>query len=87
MNAESSSLSPDILFSLLVCSLFLNDVPMGFREKVILCLIITRYIDIYVKTQSDIMWVDNQIKKMESEFGNELALRGSDSIEWDRSSS
>lgn len=83
----SSSLSrEDIVIAMLVCSLFLQDVPMGYREKVILCILIIKYINMYVRTEADIIWVDNQLKKMEREFKNDVALRGSGTIEWDRPS-
>lgn len=58
----------DVFFAMVVCSLFLKDVPMDFREKVLLVLLISKYIDIYIKTEADIQWADKQIKKMESEF-------------------
>lgn len=58
----------DIFLAMVVCSLFLKDVPMNFREKVLLVLLITKYIDIYIKTEADIMWADKQIKRMESEL-------------------
>lgn len=58
----------DIFLAMVVCSLFLKDIPMSFREKVLLVLLITKYIDIYVKTEADIIWADKQIKRMESEL-------------------
>jgi hypothetical protein len=58
----------DVILSMIICSLFLQDVPMGYREKVILCILIMKYMDIYIKTEADIQWVDKQIKKMESEM-------------------
>ena len=77
----------DIILAMLICSLYLQDVPMGFREKVILCVLIMKYMDLYIKTESDLIWVNNQIKKMESEIkSDELDIRGSDTIEWDRPS-
>lgn len=74
----------DIVLAMLICSLFLRDVPMDFREKVILCILIMKYIDTYIKTEADLIWVNKQIKKMESEFNN--VAGGSDTIEWDRTS-
>jgi hypothetical protein len=59
---------------------------MGFREKVVLFLIIAKFVDVYVKTQADIMWVDQQLKKMEGWDLNDVALCGSDSTERDRTS-
>lgn len=74
----------DVLLAMIVCGLFLQDVPMGYREKVLLCLLIIKYIDMYVKTEADLIWVNEQLKKMESEQTN--AIRGTDAIEWDRTS-
>ena len=71
----------DVLLAMVICSLFLRDVPMGFREKVILCVILMKFIDVYVKTQADIIWVDQQLKKMEGWDSNDVALRGTDTIE------
>ena len=75
----------DVILAMLVCSLYLQDVPMDFKSKVILCVLIMKYMDMYIKTEADLIWVNNQLKKMELESNN-VALRGSDSIEWDRSS-
>ena len=58
----------DVLLAMVMCSLFLGDVPMGYREKVILCVLIMKYMDMYIKTEADLIWVNNQLKKMESEF-------------------
>lgn len=85
----------DVLLAMVVCSLFLKNVPMDFREKVLLFLIISKYIDIYLKTEDDIRWVDNQIKKMECEMKREneqlqtveqLAFCGADTTQWNWSS-
>ena len=76
----------DVLLAMVTCSLFLGGVPMGFKEKVILCVLIMKYMDIYIKTQADIIWVDKQLKKMEGWDFNDVAFRGSDSIERDRTS-
>lgn len=90
----------DIILAMIICSVYLQDVPMGFREKVILCVLIMKYMDLYIKTESDLIWVNNQIKKMESDMKKDeqlraveqlpaveqLGVRGTDSIEWDRSS-
>ena len=86
----------DIVLAMLICSVFLQDVPMGFREKVILCVLIMKYMDIYIKTESDLIWVNNQIKKMESEMKSneqqraveqgrvleQVALCRTDSAQW-----
>lgn len=64
----------DIVLAMLICSLYLQDVPMGFREKVILCVLIMKYLDScmqLIQTESDLIWVNKQIKKMESEMKNE----------------
>lgn len=78
----------DIILAMIICSLYLQDIPMGFKEKVILCVLIMKYIDIYIKTESDLIWVNNQIKRMESEMKSDeqLDFRGTDSIERDRTS-
>lgn len=77
----------DVLLAMVVCSLFLRDVPMGIREKVVMCLVIMKYFDTYVKSEKDLIWVNNQIKKMEEEdYKDVVVIRGTDSIEWNRSS-
>jgi hypothetical protein len=73
----------DVLLAMVMCSLFLNDVPMGYKEKVILCVLIMKYMDMYIKTESDLIWVNNQIKKMESEIPKDVAIRGTDTSERD----
>lgn len=77
----------DVLFAMVICSLFLGDVPMGYKEKVILCVLIMKYMDMYIKTEADLIWVNNQIKKMESESSSnkddQLAIRGPSPIERD----
>lgn len=71
----------DIVLAMLICSLYLQDVPMGFREKVILCVLIMKYLDScmqldsLIQTESDLIWVNKQIKKMESEMKNEQVNR------------
>lgn len=81
----------DIILAMIICSVYLQDVPMGFKEKVILCVLIMKYMDLYIKTESDLIWVNNQIKKMESEMKSDerleqLGVRGTNPIEWDRPS-
>lgn len=90
----------DVFLAMVMCSFFLRDVPMGFREKVLLFLLVTKYVDMYIKTESDIQWADKQIKRMERELKRDeqdrgleqvnrleqLAPRGTDSNVWDRSS-
>lgn len=73
----------DVLLAMVMCSLFLNDVPMGYKEKVILCVLIMKYMDMYIKTESDLIWVNNQIKKMESEIPKDVAIRGASTSERD----
>lgn len=77
----------DVLLAMVMCSLFLGDVPMGYREKVILCVLIMKYMDMYIKTEADLIWVNNQIKKMEgenmSDVRDEMVICGSGSIERD----
>lgn len=90
----------DVLLSMIICSLFLRDVPMVYREKVLLCIFILRWmertefmnkyldkVDTLDRDSSldrDIMWVNDQIKKMESEMSNVTC--GTNSIEWNRTS-
>lgn len=74
----------DIVLAMLICSIFLREIPMDYKSKVILCVLIMKYMDMYIKTEADLIWVDKQLKKMESEISN--APRGTDSIEWDRAS-
>jgi len=79
----------DVLLAMFMCSVFLRDIPMGYREKVVLCVIIMKFIDVYVKNAADIMWVDAQLKKMEKENYKdvgEVALCRSDSPERNRTS-
>jgi hypothetical protein len=75
----------DVLLAMVMCSLFLNEIPMGYKEKVILCVLIMKYMDIYIKTEADLIWVNNQIKKMESESPKDdtVAIRGADTFERD----
>jgi hypothetical protein len=75
----------DILSAMVMCSLFLNDVPMGYKEKVILCVLIMKYMDMYIKTEADLIWVNKQIKKMESESSKDdaVAIRGPGTSERD----
>ena len=58
----------DVIFAMMICSVYLQDIPMGFREKVVLTMLIMKYMDLYIKTEADLLWVNNQIKKMESEM-------------------
>jgi hypothetical protein len=74
----------DVLLAMIMCSLFLQDVPMGFREKVVLCVIIMRYVDLYIKSEADLIWVNKQLKKMEEEnYNNDqtVVTGGSDNSE------
>jgi hypothetical protein len=78
----------DVLLAMVMCSLFLNEIPMGYKEKVILCVLIMKYMDMYIKTEADLIWVNNQIKKMESESSKddnraEVAIRGTGTFERD----
>lgn len=78
----------DVLLAMVMCSTFLGDVPMGYKEKVILCVLIMKYMDMYIKTEADLIWVNKQIKKMESEESSDVsvAIRGTSPVEWDRTS-
>jgi hypothetical protein len=72
----------DVLLAMVMCSLFLKEIPMNFREKVLLCLLIMKYMDLYIKTEEDIRWVDIQLKKMEDTNTN-VALCGTVASERD----
>jgi uncharacterized sodium:solute symporter family permease YidK len=74
----------DVLLAMIICGLFLQDVPMDYKSKVILCVLIMKYIDTYVKTEADLIWVNKQLKQMELEQSN--AIRGSDTVERNRTS-
>lgn len=54
----------DVLLAMFMCSVFLQDVPMNFNEKVILCVLILKYMNLYIKTEEDIMWVNRQLDLM-----------------------
>jgi hypothetical protein len=73
----------DVLLAMVMCSLFLKEVPMNFREKVLLCILIMKYMDMYIKTEEDIRWVDRQLKKMEDSNTTNVALCGSNASERD----
>lgn len=72
----------DVFLSMILCSLFFRDIPMNYREKVLMCALIMKYIDVYIKTEADLIWVNKQIEQMESN----VAIRRSDTIEWGRTS-
>ncbi len=75
----------DVLLAMVMCSLFLQDVPMGYKEKVILCVLIMKYMDMYIKTEADLIWVNNQLKRMEVENYKDdpVAIRGTGPTERD----
>lgn len=54
----------DVLFAMVICSMFLQDVPMNFKEKVILCVLILKYMNLYIKTEQDLIWVNRQLDLM-----------------------
>lgn len=70
----------DVFLAMVMCSFFLRDVPMGFREKVLLFLLVTKYVDMYIKTESDIQWADKQIKRMERELKRDEQDRGLEQV-------
>jgi hypothetical protein len=81
----------DVLLAMTMCSLFLHEVPMPFREKVLMCLILMKYMDMYIKSEADLIWVNNQLKSMEKENykdgdANPVALCGTSSPQRDRTS-
>lgn len=50
---------------MVMCALFPTpEVPLGYREKVILVLIMMRFLDEYTKTEEDIHWVNAKLKEM-----------------------
>ncbi len=55
----------DVLFAMLMCSVFLQDVPMNFKEKVLLCTLILKYMNVYIKTEEDLIWVNRQLDQMQ----------------------
>ncbi len=76
------------VLAMLIASVYLRDVPMSLRDKTVICLLILQYIDLYVKTELDLIWVNNQLKQMEtsSTQSNAVDIRWPDSEEWNRSS-
>lgn len=78
------------VLAMLIASVYLRDVPMSLRDKTVICLLILQYIDLYVKTELDLIWVNNQLKQMEASTPSDddaaVVIRGSDQSEWDRSS-
>lgn len=82
--------SGNVALAMFVTSLYLKDVPMNYRDKVVMCLLILTYFDTCIKTAYDLVWVNNQLKQMERDFKNDddddVALCWPDSPEWDRTS-
>lgn len=78
----------DVLLAMVICAMFLQDFPMSFREKVVLCVIFMRYMDLYIKSEADLIWVNKQIKKMEKEDyrDDDVVTGGSDAVERNRTS-
>lgn len=74
------------VLAMLIASVYLRDVPMSLRDKTVICLLILQYIDLYVKTELDLIWVNNQLKQMEASTTNAVDVRWPDSEEWNRSS-
>ncbi len=76
------------ILAMLIASVYLRDVPMSLRDKTVICLLILQYIDLYVKTELDLIWVNKQLKQMEasSTQSNAVDIRWPDSEEWNRSS-
>ncbi len=78
------------VLAMLIASVYLRDVPMSLRDKTVICLLILQYIDLYVKTELDLIWVNNQLKQMEASSSttqsNAVDIRWPDSEEWNRSS-
>lgn len=78
----------NLVLAMFISSVYLRDVPnMSLRDKAVICLLILQYIDLYVKTELDLIWVNQQLKKMELEKykdeNRQMALGGSDTTERD----
>lgn len=77
----------NLVLAMFISSVYLRDVPnMSLRDKAVICLLILQYIDLYVKTELDLIWVNQQLKKMELERYKEdenrqMALGGSGTTE------
>lgn len=77
----------NLVLAMFISSVYLRDIPnMSLRDKAVICLLILQYIDLYVKTEVDLIWVNQQLKKMELENYKEnenrqMALGGSDTTE------
>jgi hypothetical protein len=55
----------EVLTAMIMCALFpIPEVPLGYREKVIITLIMMRFLDEYIKTENDIQWVNEKLKEM-----------------------
>lgn len=76
------------VLAMIISSVYLRDVPMSLRDKTVICLLILQYIDLYVKTELDLIWVNNQLKSMEKDLvkKNEVALCGTCEAERNRTS-
>jgi hypothetical protein len=69
-----------VLVAMLACAIFpIPEVPLGYREKVVLVLIILRFIQEYVKTEEDIQWVNQKLKEMGAFPPVDVAICGTDS--------
>jgi len=56
----------EVLTAMFMCALFPTpEVPLGYREKVVITLIMMRFLDEYIKTEHDIQWVNEKLKEME----------------------
>jgi hypothetical protein len=56
----------EVLTAMIMCALFPTpEVPLGYREKVVITLIMMRFLDEYIKTEHDIRWVNEKLKEME----------------------
>jgi hypothetical protein len=73
----------DVLVAMIACAIFpVPEVPLGYREKVILVLIIMRFMQEYIKTEDDIKWVNTKLKEMEASYSideERLAFRRTNS--------
>jgi hypothetical protein len=69
-----------VLVAMLACAMFpIPEVPLGYREKVVLVLIILRFVQEYVKTEDDIQWVNQKLKEMCTVSPIDVAICGTDS--------
>ncbi len=62
----------DVLVAMIVCGFYLRDVPMGFREKVLMCMLIIKWMNMYIQTEADIIWVNKRLDEMSRDLPSSL---------------